>query len=214
MPEWAQSSQGQEKNAKKKRVTLTWKFPWKSCSTTRLLLLSYKSKILNVFLKTFPSQQKKPTKFPEKLEQWGKKWEKRGEERKRKVKVKTAWLLGNPILLSAHARTSQANILHLDQNAAKCTTCKWLYGTFYFFTARHGDQGTSRLPSKRVSAKFPGVNGLKVAGFENLKERLNSVEKFLVTVLYYILANFIFEMTVFPSLSPFQGLFCVSVLSQ
>ena len=117
-------------------------------------------------------------------------------------------------MLSAHARTSQANILHLDQNAAKCTTCKWLYGTFYFFTARHGDQGTSRLPSKRVSAKFPGVNGLKVAGFENLKERLNSVEKFLVTVLYYILANFIFEMTVFPSLSPFQGLFCVSVLSQ
>ena len=106
------------------------------------------------------------------------------------------------------------NFPHLDQNAAKCTTCKWLYGTFYFFTARHGDQGTSRLPSKRVSAKFPGVNGLKVAGFENLKERLNSVEKFLVTVLYYILANFIFEMTVFPSLSPFQGLFCVSVLSQ
>lgn len=42
------------------------------------------------------------------------------------------------------------------------------------------------------------MNGLKVAGFENLKERLNSVEKFLVTVLYYILANFIFEMTVFP----------------
>ena len=58
------------------------------------------------------------------------------------------------------------------------------------------------------------MNGLKVAGFENLKERLNSVEKFLVTVLYYILANFIFELAVFPSLSPFQGLFCVSVLSQ
>ena len=32
------------------------------------------------------------------------------------------------ILLSAHARTSQANILHLDQKAAKCTICKWLYG--------------------------------------------------------------------------------------
>ena len=117
-------------------------------------------------------------------------------------------------MLSAHARTSQANILHLDQNAAKCTTCKWLYGTFYFFTARHGDQGTSRLPSKRVSAKFPGVNGLKVAGFENLKERLNSLEKFLVTVLYYILANFIFEMTVFPSLSPFQPAFlCFSAFA-
>ena len=28
------------------------------------------------------------------------------------------------ILLSAHARTSQADILHLDQKAAKCTTCQ------------------------------------------------------------------------------------------
>ena len=28
------------------------------------------------------------------------------------------------ILLSAHARTSQADMLHLDQKAAKCTTCK------------------------------------------------------------------------------------------
>ena len=28
------------------------------------------------------------------------------------------------ILLSVHVRTLQANILHLDQKAAKCTTCK------------------------------------------------------------------------------------------
>ena len=34
------------------------------------------------------------------------------------------------ILLSAHARTSQANNVHLDQKAAKCTNCEWLYGTF------------------------------------------------------------------------------------
>ena len=40
--------------------------------------------------------------------------QKRGEERKRKVEVKTA--VSNPkFLLSTHARTSQANILHLDQ---------------------------------------------------------------------------------------------------
>ena len=43
-----------------------------------------------------------------------KKSEKRGEERKGKVKVKTAVSLLNPktveILLSAHARTSQADI--------------------------------------------------------------------------------------------------------
>ena len=48
--------------------------------------------------------------------------EKRGKERKRKAKVK--------ILLSAHARTLQANILHLDQKAAKCMTCKRLGGKF------------------------------------------------------------------------------------
>ena len=50
-----------------------------------------------------PSKRKK---------KWGKKSEKRREERKRKVKVKTAVSLLNPktleILLSAHARTSQA----------------------------------------------------------------------------------------------------------
>ena len=71
-----------------------------------------------------------PSKRKKKL---GKKSEKRGEERKRKVKVKTAVSLLNPkieILLSAHARTSQADILHLDQKAAKCTTCKPVCGKF------------------------------------------------------------------------------------
>ena len=34
------------------------------------------------------------------------------------------------ILLSVHARTSQADILHLDQRAAKCTTCKPVCGKF------------------------------------------------------------------------------------
>ena len=56
---------------------------------------------------------------------------KSGEEKKGKVKIKTAVSLLNPkILLSGHARTSQANILHLDQKAAKCTTCERLYGKF------------------------------------------------------------------------------------
>ena len=39
------------------------------------------------------------------------------------------------IMLSAYARTSQAKILHLDQNAAKCTTFKWLYGKFQLLIA-------------------------------------------------------------------------------
>ena len=34
------------------------------------------------------------------------------------------------ILLSTHAQTSQANILHLDQKAAKCTTSKRLCSKF------------------------------------------------------------------------------------
>ena len=63
-----------------------------------------------------------------------KKSQKRGEERKGKVKVKTAVSLLNPktveILLSAHARTSQADILYLDQKAVKCTTGKRVCGKF------------------------------------------------------------------------------------
>ena len=79
----------------------------------------------------------KPTKCPareKKMRQ--EKRKKKREERKRKVKVKTAVSLLNQTIilqfcfLHVHARTSQANILHLDQKAAKCTTCKQLYGKF------------------------------------------------------------------------------------
>ena len=73
-----------------------------------------------------PSKRKK---------KWGKKSEKRREEKKWKVKVKTAVSLLKPknyleILLSAHAQTSQADVLHLDQKATKCTTCKPVCGKF------------------------------------------------------------------------------------
>ena len=68
----------------------------------------------------------KPTKCPGKEKQMRQeKWKKR-EERKWKIRVKTAVSLLNflnlKILLSVHAWTSQANTLHLDQKAAKCTT--------------------------------------------------------------------------------------------
>ena len=49
---------------------------------------------------------------------------KRGEERKRKVTFKPKNYL--EILLSVHARTLQANIVHLDQKAVKCMTSKQL----------------------------------------------------------------------------------------
>ena len=77
----------------------------------------------------------KPTKCPTREKKWGKKSEKRGEERKRKSKSQDCCVTFKPknyleILLSAHALTSQADILHLDQKAAKCTTCKPVCGKF------------------------------------------------------------------------------------
>ena len=52
---------------------------------------------------------------------------KKGEERKRKSQGCCVTLKPKnypEILLSAHAQTSQANILHLDQKARKCMTCQ------------------------------------------------------------------------------------------
>ena len=105
-------------------VRLSWKFPWKSCSTTHLPFLSSNPKILKAFRKTFPPKMKS-TKCPAK----GKKKEKinesrRGEERKREKKAKTTVSL-------LHPRTIwEANILHLDQKTANSTTCKQLCGKF------------------------------------------------------------------------------------
>ena len=50
--------------------------------------------------------------------------EKKNEARKAKKEGR------REILLSVHAQTSQADILHLDQKAAKCTTCKPVCGKF------------------------------------------------------------------------------------
>ena len=62
---------------------------------------------------------------------------KRKKKRREKAKSKSqdccvTFKLKNylEILLSAHARTSQADVLHLDQKAAKCTTCKPVCGKF------------------------------------------------------------------------------------
>ena len=76
----------------------------------------------------------KPTKCPAREKKMSKIGEKRWEERKGKVKAKTAVSLLNPktveILVSAHARTSQADILLLDQKAVKCTTGERVCGKF------------------------------------------------------------------------------------
>jgi len=67
-----------EKKAKN-RVTLTCKFPWKSCSTAHLPFLSSNPKILKPSLKTFPPKWSLLNAQQEE-KKWGKKSEKRGEE--------------------------------------------------------------------------------------------------------------------------------------
>ena len=109
-----------EKKAKN-HVTLTWKF---HLILRSKLLLSWKL-FRPKWSLLMPSKGKKMRQ-----EKW-----KRGEERKRKEKSRLlcwAFKCKNylKILLSAHAWTSQANILHLDQKAVKCTTCKQLCGKF------------------------------------------------------------------------------------
>ena len=76
----------------------------------------------------------KPTKCPareKKMRQ--EKRKKRGGERA-KSKSQDCCVTFKPknleILLSARARTSQADILHLDQKAVKCPTCKLVCGKF------------------------------------------------------------------------------------
>ena len=78
------------------------------------------------FLKFFPpnAQQKKKNKAGKLAKKEGKR-----ESEKLKSRLLFHWLL-NPILLSAHAQTLQADMLHLDQRAANYTTLKGLYGKF------------------------------------------------------------------------------------
>ena len=71
----------------------------------------------------------KPTKCPARGKKSGKKNERRGEKKKRKEKVKTAVRLLNPKPQN-FAQTLQADILQVDQKAAKCTTWKQLCGKF------------------------------------------------------------------------------------
>ena len=147
----------------KNHVTLTWKFPWKSCSTTHLPFLSSNPKILKAFLKTLPTKMK-PTKCPareKKMRQ--EKQKKRGGE-KAKSKSQDCCVTFKPknpkFLLSAHNRTSQATIVHLDQKAEKCTTSTRLCGKFSLFIAWQWPENRSTSLKTGFPAKSPGANGL------------------------------------------------------
>ena len=108
------------------------KRPKKPCNTDLKIsmksLLHYPPTFLSTdskmrgFSETLPTKIK-PTKCPASWKKkWGKESENRGKERKRKVKVESVENV--EILLSAHARTLQALILHLAEKAAECTTWK------------------------------------------------------------------------------------------
>ena len=88
------------------------------------------TRIQKAYLKSFPTKMKH-SKCPAKDKKTeARKTKKRGGE-KAKSKRQDCCVTFKPknylkILLSAHAWTSQADILRLDQKAAKCTTCKRL----------------------------------------------------------------------------------------
>ena len=69
----------------------------------------------------------KPTKCParEKTMRQEKRKKRKGEKEKSNLEI----------FLSAHARTSRADILHLDQKAAKCKSCNRLCGKFLLLIA-------------------------------------------------------------------------------
>ena len=80
----------------------------------------------------------KPTKCPAREKKMRKEKRKKrgGEKAKSESQDCCVTLKILEILLSVHAWTLQANILHLDQKAAKCMTCKQLCGKFLLFIAR------------------------------------------------------------------------------
>ena len=76
-----------------------------------------------------------PTKCPAREKKMRQEKQKKKGGEKAKSKSQDCCVTFKPknyleILLSAHARTSQADILHLDHKAAKCTTCKPVCGKF------------------------------------------------------------------------------------
>ena len=77
----------------------------------------------------------KPTKCPAREKEMRQEKWKRREGEKVKSKSQDCCVIFKPknylkILLSAHAQTTQADILHLDQKVVKCTTCKQVCGKF------------------------------------------------------------------------------------
>ena len=75
-----------------------------------------------------PSKRKKKTRQEKRKKRGGEKAKTKSQDCC--VTFKPQKILGLEILLSVHARTSQADISHVDQKDAKCTTCKPVCGKF------------------------------------------------------------------------------------
>ena len=77
----------------------------------------------------------KPTKCPAREKKMRQEKRKKREGEKAKSKSQDCCVTFIPknyleILLSVRARTTQADIFHLDQKAVKCATCEWVCGKF------------------------------------------------------------------------------------
>ena len=83
------------------------------------------------------------------------------------------------------AQTSQANILYLDQRAAKCKTCKWLYGKFQLLIAH-------QLPENHSSSgkwvKFFGETWKGAGG------GVGSLERVSLILIYIFMNSFIYTV--------------------
>ena len=106
----------------KNQLTWTWKFPWKSCSTTQLYLSFHLIlRSLKLSWKLFPpkwsllnAQQKKNMRQDKQKERGGEK------VKSKSLKISKFCFLRMPQLC-------KLIFLNLEQ---KCTTCKWRYGKF------------------------------------------------------------------------------------
>ena len=88
-------------------------------------------------------------------------------------------------LLSAYARTSQANIFHLDEKAANCKTCKWLYGKFQLLIAH-------QLPENHSSSgKWVKFFGETWKGAEG---GVGSLERVSLILIYIFMNSFIYTV--------------------
>ena len=146
-----QTSRTSEKN----HVTLTWNFPWKSCSTTHLPFLLFNPKILKAFLKTFPNKMKPTIIMPSKRKKnEARKAKKEGRRESRKLKVKTAASLLNPKTIFKFC------FLHTSE-LCKLIFCIWIrrlwsvppvnrFVVSFSSLSHHSDQKTTWLASKRV----------------------------------------------------------------